>query len=72
MISSTEVELTPPAIPGTAKPCATAPMFGCASIASGICEEVPGDEDEHRPFPLRKLPVSVIPTSAAAASGTET
>ena len=72
MISSTEVELAPPWIPGTKKSWAIGPTRGWAMKNSGISSRFANTNTNIDRSHERKLPLAVIPISAAAAIGTET
>ena len=51
MISSTEVDVTPPSIPGTKKSCATCPPSGMGEKEQRHDEQVREHEHEHRSLP---------------------
>jgi len=72
MISRIEVELTPPWIPGTKKSCPIGPALMCAMKNSGISSRLPNTNTNMARSQERKLPLAVMPISAAAATGTAT
>ena len=51
MMSSTDVELAPPAIPGTNRPCSDGAGLGMAEDGQRNDQEVRHDEEEHEAFP---------------------
>ena len=71
MISRTEVEFAPPAIPGTKKSCAMFPKLGCEMKNSGTISRFAKTNTNIIRSQRRKLPVAVMVNSSAAATGTE-
>ena len=56
IISRTEVELAPPAIPGTNSPCTHRAGLRVAEDDERDDQEIAGYEDEHEPFPAPEAP----------------
>src|SRR5450631_3027437 len=71
MISSTAVDVAPPWIPGTKKWWMIVEPFGWAMKNSGTTRKLANTNTNIERSQERKLPVTVIATSATAAIGTE-
>ncbi len=72
MMSRTEVEVTPPWIPGMNSPCTNGPGRGWEKTTSGMTKKFAATKMSMNRSQRRKLPVAVIAISARAAIGTET
>ena len=70
-IRSAELEVSPPSTPGTRNPWSAAPGLGWLSTTSGRTSRLAKRKTNIARSQRRKLPLIVIPTSSAAAIGTE-